>query len=311
LLRIFGDIPLIDITKTKMNQYILDRIKEGASPKTVNKERMLLSQIFQMAEIYELVPEDYNSALAAKSPEKKAPIEDKRKKSRIGMAIPPEKIPVLISHLGETRYLIEFLALSGLRKGLVLTLKWSQIRDGYVHFEEWDQKRKQSIPKRREIDPYLQNLLDRTPRVQLNGVPTDFVFAHTTGKWKGKPFSQSILKGFKTAWKKAGLPNWERARIHDMRHSFVSNARDRGFKPRDIMEATGHRSVDMINYYDHSDEGAGTKVAVALAQQMFTGPQNVELQNADQSAPGGPLTSKTPEEEKRGAPESAPLKKAG
>lgn len=77
------------------------------------------------------------------------------------------------------------------------------------------------------------------------------------------------------------------------------------------MEATGHRSVDMINYYDHSDEGAGTKVAVALAQQMFTGPRNTDSQNTDQSAPGVPRNPKAPEQCNRSAPESAPLKKTG
>ncbi|WP_419661493.1 integrase family protein [Desulfosarcina variabilis str. Montpellier] len=297
LLRLFGDVPLIDISKGKVEQYIIDRLKEGANAKTVNRERLLLSQIFQLAETYQLVPESYNPALAARSPEKKSPVEDKQKKARIGMSVPPEKMPELLAQLGETRFLIEFLARSGLRKGLALKMKWSQIRDGYIYFEDWDDKRRKSIPKRKEIDQYLQNLLDRTPRVKVNGEPVDFVFVHTTGKWKGKPFSQSILKGFKGAWKRAGLPNSEKARIHDLRHSFVSNARDMGFKPRDIMEATGHRSVDMINYYDHSDEAAGAVVASAIGKRMFSGPQ---------STPGVPPSDDTPDQLDRSTPESTP-----
>lgn len=298
LLRLFGDVPLVDVTKASIEQYIIDRLKEGASAKTVNRERLLLSQVFQLAETYQLVPESYNPALAATSPEKKSPVEDKQKKARVGMAVPPEKMPELLAQLGETRFLIEFLARSGLRKGLALRLRWSQIRDGYIYFDDWDNKRRKSIPKRKEIDPYLQNLLDRTPRVTVNGNAVDFVFVHTTGKWKGKPFSQSILKGFKGAWKRAGLPNWERARIHDLRHSFVSNARDMGFKPRDIMKATGHRSVDMINYYDHSDEAAGAVVAAAIGKRMFTGPR---------STPGVPPSPDTPDGDKRSTPESTPV----
>lgn len=36
---------------------------------------------------------------------------------------------------------------------------------------------KKNISKCRQITPYLQNLLDRTPRVQLNGEPANFIFA--------------------------------------------------------------------------------------------------------------------------------------
>ena len=59
-------------------------------------------------------------------------------------------------------------------------------------------------------------------------------------------------KGFEAALEKAGVP---RIRIHDMRHSFVSNLLMQGVDVKAAKELAGHRDIQTTMKYAHLAPG--------------------------------------------------------
>lgn len=74
----------------------------------------------------------------------------------------------------------------------------------------------------------------------------------------------SYHKVFTTAKAKAGLPTT--FRVHDMRHTALSNATAVGAGLTDVMALAGHSTTSAALRYQHQIEGRGREIAAALAK---------------------------------------------
>jgi len=127
---------------------------------------------------------------------------------------------------------------TGMRKREVLDLEWKQVnlKDMMIRLSPEDTKTKR--PRTIILTDRVHETLDRLPR-SLKG----YVFVNPE---TGKPWVQ-IQKMFDRARKAAGLTNiW----FHDLRRSFVTNARRRGVPESVVMKMSGHKDRSVFDRYN-------------------------------------------------------------
>ena len=128
---------------------------------------------------------------------------------------------------------------TGMRKTEILNLHWSQVdlRIGAVHLGAEDTK----TNKARTV--YLTSRVVQALKDIPRRLGTDFVFINpeTGTRW------EDVRKLFRRACKKMGLDYvW----LHDLRRSFVTNARRRGVPESVVMRMSGHRTRNVFDRYN-------------------------------------------------------------
>jgi integrase len=131
---------------------------------------------------------------------------------------------------------------TGMRKGEILRLTWDRIdiKAGVIRLKDTDTKTGEgrTIPLTKELSALL-----KSSTITL-GVPYVFTYA---GKRIG-----SVRRAFETACRQAGLAN---VVFHDLRHTFVTNARRAGIDYFRIMAISGHKTMTVFKRYHTIDEG--------------------------------------------------------
>jgi integrase len=127
--------------------------------------------------------------------------------------------------------------LTGLRKGDLLSLKWSDVdlEKGILFFNEQKKsgKRRAKVLSRDMVD-----LLKSIPRGQ-----SETIF---TGP-DGNPL-QDVKRSFRTVLRLAGIKNFH---FHDLRHTSASYMVMRGASIKAVQEHLGHTSLAMTQKYAH------------------------------------------------------------
>jgi integrase len=124
---------------------------------------------------------------------------------------------------------------TGMRKGEILTLKWGNIRNGFIYLHKTKTGEARQVP----INETLASLLRSLPR----HIASDYVFCNKEGKAYA-----DVKKSFKTAVKKAGIQDF---RFHDLRHSFASRLVSKGASLKAVQELLGHKEIRMTLRYSH------------------------------------------------------------
>jgi integrase len=127
------------------------------------------------------------------------------------------------------RDLVEFLALTGLRRSEALRLVPDDIRGGSIYVSEL------SKSGRARIVPLAPAAL----RIARRAIPFDLR-------------TSSISKLWREARSAAGLP---RARLHDLRHAFASWIMEQGTPATVVRDMLGHSSLAVTSRYTHSRPG--------------------------------------------------------
>jgi len=133
--------------------------------------------------------------------------------------------------------LIKAAIYTGLRKGDLLNLKWSDVNleRGFLIYRE--QKKRERLGFK-----YLNNDMIEL----LMGIPkgeSDYIFLGPNGK----PL-KDIKRSFHTALKKAGIKDF---RFHDLRHTSASHLLMRGASLKTVQEHLGHTTIAMTQRYSH------------------------------------------------------------
>lgn len=126
---------------------------------------------------------------------------------------------------------------TGMRKGEILNLKWSEVDmiAGIIRIEKAKNNETRSLP----INGKLYDLL-----ISMKcDAGTQYVFAHKNGK----PY-RDIRDGFKAALRRAGIGNF---RFHDLRHTFASRLAMKNVGIRIIQELLGQKTIAMTTRYSH------------------------------------------------------------
>lgn len=132
--------------------------------------------------------------------------------------------------------IIKAAILTGLRKGDLLSIKWSDIdlERGFLTYREQKKGDKFRI---KELNDDMINLLMETLR------RGDYVFCGPDGERL-----KDIKRSFSTALRKAGIKDFH---FHDLRHTSASHLLMRGASLKSVQEHLGHSSLAMTQRYSH------------------------------------------------------------
>ena len=157
--------------------------------------------------------------------------------------------------------IVRLLLLTGCRRGEIVQLRWSELRDGTLMLEE-----SKTGPRSVPLNSQARRILDRQPQ---NSSP--FVFPSSYDP--SRPRSPN-LGLWQRARKEAGI---EDVRLHDLRHTHASHAVMNGVPVPVVSRLLGHSNVRMTLRYAHLGdreiERAAERVGKAIADIMGLGTQ--------------------------------------
>jgi integrase len=133
--------------------------------------------------------------------------------------------------------LIKGAIFTGLRKGDLFNLKWSDVNleRGFLNYREQKKREKLGF---KYLNGDMIGLLMEIPKEE-----SDYIFSGSDGK----PL-KDIKRSFHTALKKAGIKDF---RWHDLRHTSASHLLMRGASMKAVQEHLGHTTIAMTQRYSH------------------------------------------------------------
>jgi integrase len=235
LSKTFDGKMLSEINSLLIEKYKKTRKEEGAEPATINRELGCLRHMFNMAIAWgkaQNYPFGFgkNKVKFLKEPKGKDRILSEEEEVRLLEAV---RLTTKSQHLEP----IIITALNtGMRKGEILNLKWSNVdfKTGYILVEETKNGEIRRVPMNKK----LTETLEGAKKVSKS----EYVFSDN-----GKPYGD-VKTGWWTALKKAKI---EEFRFHDLRHTFGSRLGMAGVDIRTIQELMGHKDIKMTMRYSH------------------------------------------------------------
>ena len=169
--------------------------------------------------------------------------------------------------------IVRLLLLTGCRRGEIVALRWSEVQaDGLILADT------KTGPRRVPLNAQARRILDRLPR---GGNP--FVFP--SPRDPSRPRGDTLSLWYRVR-RKAGI---EDCRLHDLRHTFASQAVMSGIPVPVVSRMLGHSNVGMTLRYAHladrEIEAAAERVGEAIAAAMGGG--LVAHSSADSGVPDG------------------------
>jgi integrase len=205
-----------------------DVIKGLRSDAAVNREMSCLHHLFTKAFEWEMVeqsPFDRGKSLRLK---------ENNKRLRF---LTEDEIPTLLDACPEYLRRIVICAINtGMRRGEILSLKWDQVRNGFIYLS----KTKTNEPRQIPINDDLELLFKEIRKDQH--LTSKHVFTNT-----GKQV-RAIERSFRGSLKRAGIQDF---RFHDLRHTFASLVLMKGGSLKDVQELLGHKTMTMTLRYGH------------------------------------------------------------
>lgn len=150
----------------------------------------------------------------------------KEEKIRLFSTLPEHLKPIVITALQ-----------TGMRRGEILNLKWSNIDFDFRFIELLETKsgKSRKIP----ISDKLMEILEQQPKI------SDFVFINPI---TGKPYT-NIKKAWHTALKEADIKNF---RFHDLRHTVATRLAESNIDLAVVKEVLGHADIQTTMRYAHA-----------------------------------------------------------
>lgn len=250
LIPAFEDTFLSDLSRKDIQAFVDRQKKRGLNPSTIEVHMRILSLCLKLAvkdEILEKNPCQYLS------------LPKKEKASRTWLSADDLKKFLTIDTTNDTKgNALKFSTLTGLRRGELLALKWSDI--DYDQHTVKVSKSLTKVAKGWTISKTKTNESIRT--IPLNDIALEILNdqkkltgsnALIFSKAKGTHFNPSSLyDDLKCILKQAGLQN---IRIHDLRHSFASILHEANIDHKTIQSLLGHANIQTtLNIYVHSDD---------------------------------------------------------
>lgn len=276
VIKILGKKPLIQLQPDDIQKCYM-KMAETHSRRTVQYAATLLRGALEQAVNLELLPSN---------PSRKVPMPRLERTER--PVLTPEEARQFLTAAETHRFRVlwKFIALTGVRRGEALALRWEDI--------DWERRVvtiqrtfSGSGRKRRTINTpktqrgvrtiaipelLVKELEAQRKQQQLerqaagdNWEDTGFVF--TTSR--GTPFDPSqVTPAFKKLLTKAGLPNtW---RLHDLRHAMATHWLASGINPKVVSERLGHASVAFtLQIYAHALPNQQAEAAERAARELL------------------------------------------
>ncbi len=236
LKRFFGDKKLSQITSKDIDDYKLTRLRE-VKPATVNRELACLSFMFNLAkrqkEFFGNNPVSESKLLPENNRVERILTPDEEE--RLLNSSSPYLRPILICALN-----------TGMRKGEILTLKWSNVdlMNDIITLEHTNTKSK----KMRRI-PINSTLRKTFLEQRLKSGGSDHVFLSSNCN----PYKRhdSLKQAFEGACRRANIHG---LRFHDLRHTAATRMIESGASIVAVSRILGHANLKTTMRYAHPDE---------------------------------------------------------
>jgi integrase len=245
VVRLLGDKMVVDASDSMIHEYQDRRLRENAAPKSINEEVGFLLRLLG----------DRGDVIRARL--KKQKTLKLRGAKLIAKAYSAEEKTRLLEAAREARsptiYPALVLALNaGLRSGEIRNLKWLHIdldkRFLTVGRSKTDAGEGRTIP----LNPALHSALEHHAEWYV------VRFGRIEPDWYLFPFGQANsldptrpITTIKTAWSNARERAGVEGRMHDSRHTLITELSESGAGDQTIMDIAGHVSRQMLKHYSH------------------------------------------------------------
>ena len=265
----FGLDRVVDITADRMRAYQSYRINEGASNATVNREVATLGRMLSLA---------VNAGKLSRKPKFQMLTENNVRQGFLDHAT----FLSLLSKLPQgVKPLVEFLYLSGWRKGEAIKLEWRDLDMGGQVVRLRSENSKNKEPRVLPLTGRLLELMQE--RVKARRLDCAYVF-HRNGKRVGE-----FKKSWQTACVTAGLgrfekkPNTKKKKyhgtiVHDLRRCAARNLSLAGVPEAIAMKITGHKTQSMYRRYRIVDERDLRDATARLQAHLEKQPQTATVE---------------------------------
>jgi integrase len=230
---------LLTLKRSDIREYVQNRLADGVSNATINRELCLLSAALNLAR-REWDWDVPNNAEGMRLREPEGRVRSLTVEEAQRLIVEAEKSQ-------KSPHLANFIRLAlntGCRCNELLKLQWDRVdlKANLILLGEQDTKtaRRRSVPLNAEARAAMLNLA----RFRATFCPASpWVFAHKDGNRQA-----AVVKAFKRALRNAGIEDF---RIHDLRHTCASWLVSAGQPLPAVRDLLGHSSVTMTERYAH------------------------------------------------------------
>ena len=232
LLRYFESLMLSELSPKLVSRYKVSRRQEGAKPKTINNELVLMNHALN------LCVKDWEWLRVN-------PI-DKVSKEKVNNKIdrwlrPDEEMRLLASSNRWLAEIIVFAMSTGLRQSEILDLKRDQVDlfKKTLYIAEQKNKEKDVLPLNGKAMQVLK------ARASVRQLHDGYVFLNQNG---GRINARNLIRAFRNACNKAEV---KRFRFHDLRHTFATRLVQAGVDLYTVQKLGRWKSITMVERYAH------------------------------------------------------------
>lgn len=253
LKEVFGSMRAEEIKPSMIEAYQQKRLTETSyrrtlyRPASVNRELEVMRRIYNLAMREEMV---------SKNPcWKVTRLSERNARDRV---LSKEEFDGLIKEVPQhAADIVSVAYYTGMRAGEISCLTWDRVNMKEEYFNLTPRDTKTGEARHVYFNKEVKNVLDRLKKIRH--LSHQFVFTY-----KGNPI-KSIKYSLTKALERMGINDF---RFHDLRHTFVSNARKAGVDRSVIMKLTGHRTLSMFTRYNTVDQ-ADAKDAMKKLESYF------------------------------------------
>jgi integrase len=275
------DLPVKHLWIPEIKEYQIQRLRDGAAPGTVNREKSTLSRLFQVLIEYRHV--DVNPARLVKN------LSEKSGERQVYIGAQDFKI-IAVNLPGWFRPIAQTAYFTGMRRGEIRHLKRQQVnlarRMIVIGPEDTKEGNWKRVPIHGNLVPILEDVF------KIRSIGNDLMFVRS-----GNALSNG---NGRRPWEAAvrGLGLQAMPHFHDLRHTWKTNARRSGMDP-EIREAIlGHwfrEKTVMERYGRISDQELTHAIDVMTfdhgeTEILVAGPRTEKLRKRQHLRPGKMLT---------------------
>ena len=268
ILPVFGDVPCVDLSAGRLNEYINKKLADGLSTSYVRDIMKVFRSMLSYAQ------EEYGFKLSLKNVV--LPKVERKQIERISDAEQKRLIDYLKSNISLTTFGILLSLCMGLRIGELCGLKWEDVdfQHKILHIRRTVQRitsangnRKtkivisapKSVTSFRDIAipeslmKYFRMFRDEADQYILSGAD--------------KPVEPRTMQyRYKKILKSAEIGNYN---YHKLRHTFATNCAEHGFDVKTLSTVLGHSSVNLtLNRYVHPDVVYQRRMINSMCRQL-------------------------------------------
>ena len=271
--RLLGSLLPQDLTEERVKKYMVDRLKEGASNRTVNMELSVLSR-----------------ALGHKFQIMWPKLRHLPENRHVGRALSLEEEQRIVNVAARNRSrmigpIVRLALATGMRRDEIRLLKWGQIdfeqKQITVGRSKTAAGRGRMIPFGPMLEAVLANYVNWYVS-KLGAINPDwYVFPLSN---RTKPIDPSRPIGsFKGAWQATRKAAGVKCRFHDLRHTVCTKMAEASTPESTMLAIMGHMSREMLERYSHIRHAAKREAMAAVeARSAFA----FQVEVAPKVAPG-------------------------